>query len=356
MKPIRPFLFLAALATLAHAQSNKAPPAKSSQPSAAPSALLRGMPRLLAAPSWSLAQGSGSGSGTVRAALNAALTPAAALRSFHLQFGNSDHKLGRLAVLPEDRFVQLAINDSGGEDPFGGEASFAVVSRGVQKSISGVGAGQIAVPLEKGPAKHVLLLSGFEFRREAGSDANVRQLKVWLDPKLPKAVIALVDDQGADFRGIERALGSGFSGDAGLGALLSIKRSIDEAARGLNAARGNYRPYAFTIHYAWVPEELVGTPVALSGGAERGAPVATPSRFKLFTGAVPGETAKVPTDIGIQGFEFYFGNSDHHLLAVGVNSTSARRAQEIVTYQDGNRDDPLQWALQYVPFKASAKK
>jgi hypothetical protein len=193
-------------------------------------------------------------------------------------------------------------------------------------------------------ADHKLVLRGFEFRRKDGTDANIRSVGVWLDADKNNVRVMLMDDQGPDFRGFEQYIGLFFAAGAVapmIGQTIATNATIQDAVKRLNAGEkaGKYRPYAVTVQYAWIPDWIVSgrTEVVTGVGGE-------PSSGKTITG-----------DTVLQGFEFYFTNSDHHLGALGIRPPAFNRASgdsnPTVIYRDQNRDDPKRWAIAYAKIK-----
>ena len=269
-----------------------------------------------------------------------AITGVPALQGFSLQFQNGDHKLNRLGVVPGERTTALTLADQDGNDPFAGQAQFAVLSAGQRFSKSVTGGGQFEIPLA-GPSGRdmVPVLCGFEFIRRVGTDANIRSIGVWIDEERRTVRVTLMDDQGPDFRGFEASVGATLaSGLVPYGILLGSAASTFDAAKRLSEAGGKYRPFGVTVHYAWVDRGLFEGQDVLTGTSPR------PSSGKQFGGPIV-----------LTGFEFFFLNSDHHLKHIGVFDPalqSARGNADHVAYQDNNRDDPMRWAVGYRKLRA----
>src|SRR5690606_24043462 len=115
------------------------------------------------------------------AALDRALSSGWALAGFNLRFGNGDHRLRRIGVLGEERFVRFALADSNGDDPFNASARLTSLPGIKVQQVSADGGGKFEIPLPgRAQANSTLVLSGFEFRRSDGTDANLRNIGVWL--------------------------------------------------------------------------------------------------------------------------------------------------------------------------------
>lgn len=290
-------------------------------------------------PVWSSARARSAGlrdSGNT--AVNPALPAAFALNGFSLKFDNGDHKLRRIGVLGRGRFTELALSDSNGDDPFTASANYAIFTgNGAGRIVTGQvvaeGGGKFEIPLRgNAPANSTLVLSGFAFQREDGSDANLRNIGVWLDGERKVARVSLIDDQGFDFRGFESTIGAAFLNGVLPGAFeVMLATNVPRAVRGIRSA-GKYRPYRVTVQYAWIPNAIVERESAMSG-TDRQRRQRPPSRIDA-----------------LQGFEVMFTNSDHHLLGLGVNPSGNGG----VLFQDNNNDDPLQWTMAYVTLKPNA--
>lgn len=281
----------------------------------------------------------GSGNG----ANQPALPQVAALNGFLLSFNNGDHKLRHIGVLADGRFTRFAYADRNGDDPFRARAGWTTFTRGIAGEVSAVGGGKFRIELPTPrPEGHVLVLRGFEFRRADGTDANLRNISVKLDGALNIAEVSLTDDQGLDFRGLERTLGAAVASAAAgvpLPGLVELAHAdlARVAARSIPQMVGRYRAYRVTVQYAWIPRALVQQEGTLAGG----------------TGDLGAITPPTPVH-ALQGFEFTFDNSDHHLLTLAVNADE--RGKRVFAFQDNNRDDPLRWTVTYLTLKPELRR
>jgi hypothetical protein len=283
-------------------------------------------------------------------AASSPLTGGTALAGFRFRFGNGDHKLRRFGVTPKGSYANFAYADSNGDDPFAAMASWAVINTAKAGSVSAAGGGQFEIPIPGGKlAGHKLVLSGFEFRRQDNTDANVRSVGVWLDSERATARVMLMDDQGPDFRGFESKIGAALLGMP-MGELKATVDTMLTATGRVNggAANGKYRAFAITVNYAWVPDAAVASTDVFTGTGR------TPASGKVF-----------PQNGVLQGFEYYFTNSDHNIMDLGVIGPLSHPPASIpvlippngetIEYQDVNRDDPMRWAVQYANLHPSAK-
>src|SRR5690606_37725619 len=129
-----------------------------------------------------------------------------------------------------------------------------------------------------------------------GTDANLRNIGVWLDPQRNVARVSLTDDQGLDFRGLEASLGAVVASTLvplpGLLEAGSVTATTQAGTRGIAQMAGRYRGYRVTVQYAWIPDAMVAAKGALAG--------------------TRGQRSRPPADRidALQGFEFTFNNSD----------------------------------------------
>ena len=353
--------------------------------------VLRVMPTPQARLEWSVVRAETTGMRDIgRASPQPALAPVHALRGFKLQFQNGDHKLRRLGVTAEDRFVNFALADSNGDDPFLAHAELLNLSGGQMAEVAGIGGGKFEIPLPAGPAGHVPVLSGFEFRRADGSDANLRNVGIWLDSQRGVARVSLIDDQGLDLRGLEAAIGASIGAVVLPGVMewaapiAGVAAPITGGIIGRRTIQQHYegkRGYQVRVRYAWIPRGAVQAFGALAG-TER-------------TMIEPSQWQSAPRVDLLQGFEFTFKNADHHLLGIAVNdlwpsaaparntalpplpptagTTSNQNAAlaglgqrastpqgagpvaKGVMFQDNNKDDPVEWSYTYVTLRGDAR-
>jgi hypothetical protein len=301
-------------------------------------------------PPWSYTIANASENGireSMDVAASAPLEGTPLLAGFRFRSENGDHKFRRMAVLAKGRVATLALSDSNGsDDSFGALSTWAVASEGISGSVTATVSGRVELPIPKPPAggAYTLVLTGFELRRADNTDANVRSLGIWLDSAKSTARVTLLDDQGPDFRGFERTLGNAF---IPMGEVLGPATSMGEALRMIGTRNGRFRQYAATVQYAWIPKAVVVSEDLFSGTSRQAASGKKPNAASV-----------------IEGFEFYFGNSDHNIMDVGVMPPMLRTPssgvlrtpdEDIVEYQDLNRDDPITWSLQLATLRPPKK-
>ncbi len=273
------------------------------------------------------------------------LGPVYALRGFAFNFNNGDHKIRDIRLLGDGPFTHSAFADQNGDDPYRFNATYTTFTNGFVGEVSATGGGKFEIPLGPRPfpaSAYTIVLRGFEFRRTDGTDANVRNIGIKLDGARNVAQVSLIDDQGIDMRALLDTLGAialaGASGLPGVIETTTVSEQQQDGSFGVDALQGNspgmvgkYRGYKVLVQYAWIPTALVKGVHPLAG-ASRAAP-----------------TVVAPID-ALQGFEFTFNNSDHHLLGLGVNGYAGNND---VFFSDNNRDDPLQWTVSYVTLDRS---
>src|SRR6185312_14829660 len=95
------------------------------------------------------------------------------------------------------------------------------------------------------------------------------------------------------------------------------------------------RPYLVRVAYCWVPNNRLANTRMVSGSGR--------ARSET-SGRLPTGNRHV-----LQGFSFNFGNSDHYIADFGVHLAGGAPVQtnishdEVVSWEDANRDDPMTW-------------
>ena len=279
-----------------------------------------------------------SGTGEARIAVDRPLGAAPALSAFRLDFGRSDHRIQRMMIMPDGTGFRAALSDQNGDDNFNAMGVWWVVPGATSGTVSGRvrGVGEFEVP--PGPPNTTLVLSGFDVRRRAGSDANVRTFAIQLDSEGRRIRTVLLDDQGADFTALAEAVAVGFGfsifgGPMGAAGATGGMGAINGGTAGA-FDESRLRTYNVEIAYAWVPNSYIDTPREVSGSGR--------SRSNA-SGAIPSDDQYVLT-----GFSFHFGNADHFIGRMGVHMGNR---DPIISWQDSNTDDPIQWMVRYVPVR-----
>ncbi|WP_240007950.1 hypothetical protein [Pseudaquidulcibacter saccharophilus] len=261
-----------------------------------------------------------------------------ALSSFVFNFNNGDHKLRKIAVGNYLGKAQFTFADQDSNDPFYGKARWYQSSDFITGSVIAVGGGEFEISIPR-KAGYTPILSGFSFSRKDGTDANVRTIGVRIDPNRSVVRVALIDDQGFDFRVIESQLAAGFAWSfMPVGHMEAIFATATGATSYMAAhefTKNNMRAYTADIRYTLVPNGYINAKGAVSG-----------SNNKIESGRLPKDGEK----IALSGFIFSFKNSDHHLLQLKVDLQSNDSAESVV-YRDGDGGDPFEWNAEYVTLK-----
>jgi len=347
--------------------------------------------------------GGQAGHGQIQIATNCPIGRIPALQSFRFGFLNGNHRFRVATLMPNGESFEAAWADVGGEDPVFVEARWLRVPEAPGGVVTAVVQGVADIPIPPGPANHTLVLSGFEFRRQDGSDANIRTIALQTDSARSTIRTVLLDDQNMNFEQLAVAVGVGFTigatgvpdpnisstamastlslfsmtnrtltpGEAHVDLIpaenapaltpmiiapnAAVLRGVGRPAaqpqqqRGsLGAAQGprqarisqsDARPYRVRVAYLWVPNARLANTRMVSGSGRYAAQT---------SGRLPGRTPHV-----LQGFSFHFGNSDHFIGGFGVHLAGGAPVQtavprtELVTWEDSDRDDPMQWTVRF---------
>lgn len=232
-----------------------------------------------------------SGVGSLTAATDKTLNGASALSSFYLNFTNGDHKIRSITLYPQTDTVNAGIADNDSNDSF----DFAATWWNIPGAVSGIvnfpmgSAASQAVP--DGPANTTLVINGFSIAMDGGHDCDIESLRVGYSKEHKNAVLA----------------------------------------PGLKC---NDRKWGF-ISYSWIPNSYIKENKIVTGSDRQASTV---------SGILP------PNDrYMIREFNFRFKNGGHHLQGIGVNLAAPNG--EVVTWQDSNRDDPIEWKVEYSTLK-----
>lgn len=314
-----------------------------------------------------------------------------ALSEFRFGFTNGDHHLRQLTLMPNGSNFEAAMADVGGEDPWYIEGRWYRIPEAQGGVVTAVVRGVSDIPIPPGPPNTTLVISGFEFKRADGSDANIRSIGIETFSAENKIRTTLIDDQGADFTVLAQAIAVGLAfGATGVpdpnmsfaaaGAADTLFQMGRERLRPgepsyvtisaetpppappssgsgpaitglitmppgtmLNIQRpqvlvhnNNMRAYRVRVAYLWVPNSRLSQTRDVTGGERN-----------QISGIPPGETPHV-----LHSFFLNFRNSDHFLGGFGVHLSgdAPKRgdvlgANQYVTYEDSNRDDPIEYKV-----------
>jgi len=325
-----------------------------------------------------------------------------ALSSFRFGFFNGDHRFRQATLLPNGETFDAAWADVGGEDPWFIEAKWHRIPEASGGVVTAVVQGIADIPITRGPPNTTLVLSGFEFKRADGTDANIRTIAIAMDSSSATIRTVLLDDQGNDYSNLARAIAVGFAfGAAGVpdpnmsfaatgvanslfnshGARLVPGQPTEEiipaenpppmialrpgvlttgvlrpgplvvtpstgtppapAPRTIEVSSPNARAYQVRVAYLWVPNTRLANTRMVSGGGR--------------TRSVNDTSGTLPTgNYVLQGFSFNFDNSDHFIGGFGVHlrggfpvRNEPSRADHVITWEDANWDDPIRWTARF---------
>ncbi|MFZ1566004.1 hypothetical protein [Sphingorhabdus sp.] len=260
---------------------------------------------------------------------NAGLTAAAALSSFRIHYDNGDHAIRSINVrkLP-DQTAALNIADSFSDDPITAFGNWWVIpgATGGELTTSISSGQEINLTVPVGPANHRLVLGGFSLRID-GSGNNFEKGEV----QVGRIAIRLNDPSPqASNSAASRISGTVFTND------------------------GN-RNIIVTVQYVWVPttyligEGRVGnrTDPARTRGGVGISGQGSPERLRNSV------TAQLPASDRylIRAFDLKFNNGTHNMLDIGVHldgATGSTGADDAISWQDNNRDDPIEWSVNYL--------
>jgi hypothetical protein len=277
-------------------------------------------------------------------AANGGLDGVPVLNGFRFRFQHGDHPLRQLGLLvASPSSANVNYMDKNGDDPFNLAASWLVVRGAGQRAETiFVGNGQGVVNLVARPPNTRVVLTGFKLAFPEEHD--VRLIGVWIDEATNSVRASLMDDT----INVKSAYGDHLGNAANAPAKPTGEIVPDETTAwqriAIWSSRGQHA-FMARIQYAFVPNDHVagddyftGTTRALASG-------------KSF-----------PAHTGLQGFEFYFDNSNHNLMDIGVmppltggfvrnTGSLPTPADEFIEFQDKNRTDPIKWAVKVVNLK-----
>jgi hypothetical protein len=279
-------------------------------------------------------------------AVNGPLTTASALSSFRIAYLNGNHAQRALKVQRQGNgSAQLYLADRrGDDDPLNASATWWTIPGATGGDVSGSFAtnGDINFTLPPGPAFHYLVLNGFEIVAASSTnnfntgELNLRRLAIQVSQAVSEPRVNRPPSISVQFD----------THDAG-------------------------KPIYVKIAYTWVPYSYlrklgpseyyvaansVSNRSGLSsnstpfGGGVLGSLGASERALANMRGQRPDTDRTLLT-----GFSFEFTNEPRPLLALGVHlmgdTGPSGPATEAISWQDDNRDDPINWTVNYVTLK-----
>lgn len=239
----------------------------------------------------------GQTNGSLLAAASRPISNAPALINFRLWFYNGDHRIRTVGILHEGGAMRANFNDQNGDDPFRVRAEWINVPGATGGTVTQRGSGTFNIQLPPRPADTTLVLSGFSFERNRGTDKRIQTMAINLIQETSVAEVRFMS----------------------------------------GAPRGD-RPYRVTIQYAFIPNNRVRSNGSISSS---GGPI---------QGQIPRYAATA-----IRRFSFRFSDVEHNLLGVGVHISGLLRfygqreseSEAPITWQENQFAGPMQWIVDY---------
>ncbi len=269
-----------------------------------------------------------------------------ALSSFMVAYQNGNHAQRLLGVHPVGEgqaHIYLADGRSA-DDPVDAAASWWTIPGATGGVVSGdfTANNDIAFTLPNGPAWHYLVLSGFQIRATNSvnnfdtGELNVSRLSVSTQPAISEARV---------------------------NAPPRIFVNFETHRPGT--------PIQVFVHYVWVPNNYLkklGTSeyiVDRKSASNRTIATTGPSPFGGGVLGTPGTAERAIANIRsgapntdrilLTAFDLQFTNEPRPLLAFGVHLNGdigrASPSPDAISWQDNNRDDPINWSASYVMLK-----
>jgi hypothetical protein len=252
-----------------------------------------------------------------------ALTNAAALSSFRVKYDNGDHALRSVNVAKQsDQTAGMWFSDSNPDDPITANGTWWVIPGATGGEISTtISSGEeFNIKLPAGPEGHRLVLGGFKVNI-GGSTSIVENGEV----QIGRLALRMRDPYPeSPQRMASRISGTVFT---------------NNGTRSINVM----------VQYVWVPSSYI----ARSGSVRHDNTLdqARASRPTTNVRSIAKGVGQMPSSERylIQSFDLSFTNGTHNMLGMGVHLNGTDGAMtEAVTWQDNNRDDPINWNVSYL--------
>jgi hypothetical protein len=236
-----------------------------------------------------------------------ALDETSVLNAFRLNFANGDHHVKHVSVMRDGAKARGAISDNNEDDNYSFTASWWNLPGATSGEISGKTRNRFA-PIPAGPAGTTLALTGFQLTVQ--QDDEVRGLNVNLN-------------------------------------------SAERVAQfDLSTTGSGLQEIAYTIQYAWVPNVYIGANHSIAGGG-----LGDNSR------TADGATGTVPDDNQyiLRGFHIHYADANgsaQNLREVAINLTpgAGTAPRELVSWQDNDRTERINWRVHYSTLQDPTKK
>lgn len=224
------------------------------------------------------------------------LNETSVLNAFRLNFANGDHHVKHVSVMRDGSMARGAISDNNGDDNYAFTGSWWNLPETVSGEISGQQRNSVQIPA--GPANTTLALTGFQLT--VPQDSEISALSVQLDTAQRRAIVFLTTTD----------IGSATS---------------------------------YTIQYAWVPNVYIAANHTLAGGG-MGDSARTAAGA---TGVAPADNRYI-----IRGFQFHYADSNgsaQNLRDVAINLApgAGSAPRELISWQDNDRAERINWSVDY---------
>lgn len=231
------------------------------------------------------------GQGSFFAASDNTLNKNSALSSFYLGFLNGDHKIRGIGLMPDADTAHVMFIDNDSNDPLHVNASWWNIPGAVGGTVEFPPNSHISDLIPPGPPNSTLVIGGFNAYISEWTDCDIWNFAVKFNP--------------------------------------TNDRMIIEMGSNCNKVKGRRGAYV------WVPNSLISANKIVTG-SQRGR--------NQVSGTLP------PSDkYLIRAFDFQFKNGGHHLYSMGVMLQPP--IASVVSWQDNNLDDPIQWRVDYSVLK-----
>jgi hypothetical protein len=274
------------------------------------------------------------------------LTPASALSSFRIAYLNGHHaQRGIMVARKSDGNAHIYLSDSrSGDDPLNASATWWTIPGAVGGEVSGNFAtnGDINFTVPAGPSWHYLVLSGFEIRATNSvnnfntGELSLRRLSVNVSQSVSEPRVQLPPQISVKFD----------THDAGKPIFVKVSYVWVPYSYLRKLGSSEYYVAASTVSNRSAPSPGAGP----FGGGVLGSPGAPERALANMRGQRPDTDCTLLT-----GFNFEFLNEPRPLLSFGVHlmgdTASGGPTTEGISWQDDNRDDPINWSVSYVTLK-----
>lgn len=223
------------------------------------------------------------------------ITKTSALSTFFLGFNNSDHKIKHIVFSPWVDKFRATFKDDNGDDTFSAGAHYWNIPGAIDKTVSFNSAnhgGIRGIPLP--PENYVLALNGFSFLSNNNSDCKVQEFHIGFNSASNQAIGKLVSD-------CQTSLFNGY------------------------------------LYYVWIPTSAIAELKTVSGDSHRSLPL---------SGELPKNDKYILRSVNLK-----FTNGAHFIKSIGVHLDDVALGKNAISWQDNNRDDPIQWSVEYYVLK-----